>query len=295
MTLFGLHFLRPLVLLLLLPIGGLALRLWRRPSGLGDWVGQIDPPLLAAMETMGMTGGAGSRLRPMLLVAALTALALALAGPATPKREATSYRNLDGVIFVLDASAETVESDDWQQMVTLLRSGLTAMGSRPAALIVFGEDAYVALDMTYDLRELGMTVALIAPDTVPTSRAKLSPDPAKGLALATDLIGQGNLLAGDTVLITRVPPSANAGNPLTNTRLTVAMPKPAQAEPLARASGGTPLSLTDVEALQSILGTSLQRRLEAQGVPLNFYADQGRWLILLAMFPVFLLMMGRRE
>lgn len=292
MTLLGLHFLRPLVLLLIVPVFWLAWRLWRYPAGLGDWTRQIDPALLSAMAAMGMTQNGANRLRPALLITALIALIIALAGPATPRREATAYRNLDGVIFVLDASAETVESSDWQQMITLLRTSLTAMGSRPAALIIFGEDAYVALDMTYDLNELGMTLSLIDANTVPTSRAKLPPDATKGLALAQTLVQQGNLLAGDTVLVTRIVPEIAPRS--SNSRLTIAMPDPSEAEAFARVSNATAIATTDLNALRSTLSTSLQKRLEAQGVPLNFYADQGRWLILLALLPLFLLMMGRK-
>lgn len=294
----GVTLLRPWALVLLPLLAWFAWRIWQRPPGLGDWANEVDPQLMAAMQAMGMTGTRVSHLRSGLTIAALAALVIALAGPATLKREATSYRNVDGVIFILDASAETVESADWPDMVTLLRSSLPAMGSRPASLIVFGEDAYVALDSTYDLGELGLTVSHITDETVPVSRAKPPPDPAKGLRMAARLVDQAQLLASDTVLITRVEvgAAALAAVPeLRNTRLIVAMPDPVDAQPLARAAEGEALALTDTARLAELLSTPLHQRLEAQDVPLNFHADQGRWFVGFALIPLALLLMGRRR
>ena len=190
--------LRPLWLLALPALAAFALLLWRRQRGAGDWARVIDPALLAGLHAMGRIerAGPGAAGLAALLVAGLTALALS--GPSVERRDAAAFRNLDGVVLVLDASPSATGGADWEGLRTMGRSGIAALGSRPGALVVFAGDAYVASDMTADTRQVGLTLSLVEEDTVldPGSR------PERGLRLAAEILEEAEVLAGDVVLLT---------------------------------------------------------------------------------------------
>lgn len=284
--------LRPWVLLALIPLAALGWRMWRHPAGLGDWVRVADPALLAALRQMGhaQTGGAGVRLWLLWAVAAL--VVLALSGPAVPRREAVVYRNLDGVIFVLDASAETVEGPHWPGLLATLRTGVQGLGTRPAALIVYGGDAYMAVDMTYDSAELGLTAALIEADTLP--------DPGRNagaaLQLAARLVRQTQLQAGDVVVLSSVPPEAGAGAGLADLplRVSTVLPK-AEGAAFRRVAGGRGqgFDLRGGADLAAFLARSPYQELAEDPLPLDHLADLGRWLLGLALLPLGALFWGR--
>lgn len=285
--------LRPWVLLLLLPLAALGWRLWRHPAGLGDWPRVADPALLAAMRQIGhaQTGGAGLRL--WLLWGAAALLVVALAGPAVPRREAVVYRNLDGVIFVLEASSDTVDGPHWPGLMAGLRTGLQGLGTRPGALIVYGGDAYVAVDMTYDTSELGLTAALIEADTLPDPGR----DAGKALQLAETLVRQAELQAGDVVLLAVDAPDPTAGAGLADLpmRVSTMLPAETDAEALRRLAGGhgRGFDLTEGLALAEYLSDSPYRELAENPAPLDHLADLGRWLVALALLPLGALFWGR--
>lgn len=288
--------LRPLALLLLPALAALLWRLSRTPAGLGDWARVADPALLAALRSMGRarTGGAG--LRRILAALAAGLLVLALAGPALPRREPIVYRNLDGVIFVLDASAETVSGPHWPALMASLRSAVDGLGTRPAALIVYGGDAYVAVDMTHDVAEVGLTAALIEPDTLPDPGR----DSARALQLAERLVRQAALRAGDVVLLSSTPPEAPlaaaglAGLPL---RVSTVLPErdSAPGDALRRAAGarGQGFDLSSGPQLAQFLSHSPYHELARDPLRLEHLADLGRWLVALALVPLGALFWGR--
>jgi Ca-activated chloride channel homolog len=282
--------LRPVWLLALPALAGFALLLWRRQRGAGDWARVIDPALLAALRAMGRIerAGPGAAGLAALLVAGLTALALS--GPSVERRDAAAFRNLDGVVFVLDASPSATGGADWEGLRTMGRSGIAALGSRPGALVVFAGDAYVASDMTADTRQVGLTLSLVEPGTVPDPGSR----PERGLRLAAEILEEAEVLAGDVVLLTDgggVGPGvyeaagAIAGQ---GARLSVVGPDPSVA-PLAEIGRGQFFALDEGNALAAFLGEDARQRLERQDYPLLFRADLGRYLLALALLPALLL------
>lgn len=296
MSLGALSLLRPLWLLALPLLAVLALWLKRRRGGLGDWERVADPALLQALRAMGRISagaGAGTGRAPM---AAAVLIVLALSGPAVERRDAVSFRNLDGVVFVADVSPSVIEDARWPQLQTMGRFGVAALGSRPGALVVFSGDAYVATDMTHDTAQLGQTLSLLAPDTVPDPGSR----PALGLVLAARMLAEAEVLAGDVVLLTDGgglgPASLDAAGAIAaqGARLSVvtmgAVPKAASH---AAVGGGRAFGLAETDALAEFLSEDARTRLERQDFPLLFRRDLGRWLLALALIPV--LWMFRRR
>ncbi len=297
MSMPDLTLLRPFWLLALPVLWALALWLRRRRGSLGDWGRVADPQLLRALYALGQVapGVVGVPGRAALAVAALTVLALA--GPAVERRDALSFRNLDGVVFVVDVSPSAIENPRWPQLLTMGRFGVSALGSRPAGLVVFAGDAYVATDMTADTAQLGQTLTILGPGTVPDPGSR----PERGLQLAALMLREAEVLAGDVVLLTDGgglgPKSLAAAAEITRrgARLSIVQVDPISAETETHVAigGGRAFALADTDALAAWLSGAARTQLERQDYPLLFWHDLGRWLLILALLPA--IVMFRRR
>lgn len=293
MSLPDLTLLRPFWLLAFPLVVGLGWWLYVRRGGFGDWQKATDPALLCAMQALGRVDNSASRAPLLALLGAVILVVLALAGPAVERRESLSFRNLDGVLFVIDASASVTEDARWPQMLTMGRFGLASLGTRPGGLIVFGGDAYVATDMTLDHLQLGQTFSLIDAQTVPDPGSR----PERGLHLAADLLNKADVLAGDVIVLTDGAglgaPSlqAVAGIAAQGARVSlVSLNAPGPGFDTHAAAGrGRVFTLDQTEQLAQWLSEDARTRLEAQNYPLLFWKDMGRYLLLLALLPLLLL------
>lgn len=289
--------LRPLWLLALIPLAGVAVWVWRKSGGLGDWRRATDPALMQAMRELGRVETRRSA-PPMLAALVLLGLiVLALSGPAIERRDSQSYRNLDGVLFLFDVSPSVIDDPAWPDVLATGRFAVASLGSRPAGLIVFAGDAYVATDMTADHLQLGQTLSLLDEAQVPDPGSR----PAAALRLAAQILADAQVVAGDVVLFSDGaglgPETLQAAAAIAaqGTRLSlVAMHD--QAAPFqthAAAGGGAVFGPEDAEALGLWLQQDARTRLERQDYPLLFWQDLGRYLLALALLPA--LLMFRRD
>ncbi|KMK65186.1 hypothetical protein [Puniceibacterium sp. IMCC21224] len=294
---FDLSLLRPLWLIALPALAVLAVLVRRRRTGLGDWDKVVDPALMAGLRALGRIDQQGAARRGMGALVAAGLIMLALAGPAIERRDAAAFRNLDGVVFVLDASPSVLQSDRWPQLLTMGRFGTGALGSRPGGLVVFAGDAYVAMDLTGDTRQLGQMLAVVDDDTLPDPGSR----PERGLALAARMLSEAEVLAGDVVLLTdggglgagameEAARIKGQGGRLSVVSLGSLGP---EIQTLAATGGGQIFGLHETDAFAAFLAGQGRDRLEKQDYPLLFWADYGRWLLVLAMIPV--LMLFRRR
>ncbi|WP_299964115.1 VWA domain-containing protein [uncultured Roseobacter sp.] len=264
--------------------------LWQRRGGLGDWQRASDPALLRAMAALGRVDQGASRAPLVAMLAALGLIILGLAGPAVERRDTLSYRNLDGVLFVIDASPSVTTHARWSQLQAMGRFGLAALGTRPGGLIVFAGDAYVATDMTRDHLQLGQTLSLIGPETVPDPGSR----PERALALAETVLAEAGVLAGDVVVMTD-----GAGLGPSSLQATGAIAARGARVSLVALEGLTPafethaavgqgrvFTLGETGALTDWLTEAARSRLERQQTPLLFWTDLGRYLLLLALVPL---------
>ncbi|SFB12219.1 Ca-activated chloride channel family protein [Poseidonocella pacifica] len=295
----GLILLRPAWLL---AIVGLLLAAWglrRRRAGVGDWSRVADTHMMSALRALGHVDESAGAIRGWLALAAAGIIVVAMAGPAVERRDASAFRNLDAVVLVLDASPSVTASADWSAMMTMGRFAISSLGSRPAGLIVYAGDAYVATDLTADTGQLGQTLSLVTAETVPDPGSR----PERGLSLAAQMLAEGQVLAGDVILLTdggglgpaslqQAAAIAGAG-----ARLSVIAPDPAEPEiaVLTQAGEGRAFGLADAEDLASFLKDDGRTRLEQQDWPLLFWADRGRLLLLLALVPMVMLFRRRAE
>lgn len=288
--------LRPFWLLALPLVVSAGWLLWSRRGGLGDWERVTNPALLQAMAALGRIERAPNRGPLLAGLSIIGLLAFALSGPAIERRDTLSYRNLDGVLFLVDASASVHEDPRWPQLLTMGRFGLAALGTRPGGLIVFGGDAYVATEMTHDHLQLGQTFSLIEPDTVPDKGSR----PGRALDLAADLLRTAQVIAGDVVVF-----SDGAGLGPETLRQTAQIAEQGarvsfvgfdalpSLQSHAKAGKGHAFVLSDTEALGAWLSDDARARLERQDYPLLFWHDYGRYVLILTLVP--LLLLFRRE
>jgi Ca-activated chloride channel family protein len=268
--------------------------LYCRRGGLGDWHRAAEPALLQAMAALGRVDHAASRAPLAAGLLVVTLCVLALAGPAVERRDTLSFRNLDGVLMLVDASDSVVDHPRWPQMQTMGRFSLAALGTRPGGLIVFAGDAYVATDMTLDHLQLGQTFSMLGVDLVPDPGSR----PERALALAARLLAEATVIAGDVILLTDGaglgPASLQAVAQLSEqgARLSlIALDAPGPAfETHASAGGGRVFTLEQTGDLARWLGEDASTRLEAQDYPLLFWKDMGRALLVFALFPLLFLL-----
>jgi len=286
--------LRPLWLLALLPLTAVGWVLWRRQNALGDWERATDPEMLQALMRLGHVEDTAGQNRPLvLLLIAATVVVLSLCGPALERRGTQSYRNLDGVLFVVDASSSVTDHARWSQMLTMGRFGINALGTRPGGIIVFGGDAYVATDMTLDHLQLGQTFSLIEAGIVPDIGSR----PHRALALSAQLLRDADVIAGDVLLFTDGsglgPASLQATQEIVGhrARLSIVALNASTPEMKAHADlgSGQVFALEDVEGIGRFLSDDARARLERQEFPLLFWYDIGRYMLLLALVPIALL------
>ncbi|WP_187429499.1 hypothetical protein ROLI_042080 [Roseobacter fucihabitans] len=290
---FDLTLLRPLWLLALPLLAGFGVWLYTRGGGLGDWQKATDPALMRAMQALGRVDKTTSRAPLVALLGALFVIILALSGPAVERRDTLSFRNLDGVLFVIDASASVTEDTRWPQMLATGRFALAALGTRPGGLLVYGGDAYVASDMTLDHVQLGQTLSLIDAETVPDPGSR----PERALERAAEMLVQADVIAGDVILLSDGagfgPASLQSAARIAaqGARLSlISLNAPDAAFATHAAAGqGRVFTLDQTEALSEWLSQDARTRLEAQDFPLLFWKDIGRYLLLLALLPLLLL------
>lgn len=291
---FEITFMRPYWLLALPLVAMAGWWAWSRAGGAGGWDRATDPALMRAMAAMGRLDDGKAGKTPLIaLIAALLISVIALSGPAAERRDAQSFRNLDAAIFVVEASPELLSDPRWPQMLTMGRFGVSALGSRPGALILYAGDAYTATDLTADTQELGQSLSLLAPGLIPDKGLR----PERALDLAAKLMAEADIISGDVLLFTGGeglgPASLRATEALTakNARLSViALTEPS---PLitahAGAGGGRVFTLSETTEFSAWLADGGRIRLEHIDYPVLFWRDYGRWLLALTLLPLLLL------
>ena len=293
---FGIALLRPYWLLALPVIIALAVMTLRRASRPGDWQAHIQPDLMQALIAMGRLEKGSRSFTTALPFGVAGLVALALTGPAVETKSAQTFRNLDGVVFVMDVSGSVTRDATWPSVITIARSGLGVLGSKPAALVVYAGDSYLASPLTTDHAQLGQTMALLDDKTVPDRGNR----PALALSEAAEVLEQASILAGDVVWISDgagTTPDVNtaiARIKAAGARMTVvAVPSSVGDQtPLPRAEFDAMVGKDNVFAPDQLrrfmdhLSRADAARLERQDLQLLLFEDMGRYLLLLALLPL---------
>ena len=278
-----LTFLRPLWLLVLPLVAAFGWWLWHREGALGGWTGALGADRIAALRALGRVDPGTGRARPVALPVAIALIVLGLAGPSVERRDRAAFRNLDAVMLVVDASPSLAGGPAWPGIQATGQAVLASLGSRPAGIVVFAGDAYVATDITAEQRELSQTLTLIDADTVPDPGSR----PERGLALAAGMLAEAQVLSADVVVMTDTggaPVLDRLARLPAGTRVAVVAPElTPEIHAMARAAGGAAFAAGAPRDLVRWLAEGRPGALVRQDYPLLFRTDLGRWLIALAL------------
>lgn len=197
-----LHFLRPLWLLLLVPVPFLIGSLRHSKHRGGAWHKVIDAPLLHAMlNPPHQAQSAAKPIWPWWLMAWLLCV-IALAGPAYKKMPQPVQQNQQALIILLDMSASMAATDlqpnratrAIQKVTDILRTrndGLTA-------LIAYAGDAHTVTPLTHDTQTISTLLPALSPFIMPAAGSR----PDKAVKLARSLASNSGLQRADLLLIT---------------------------------------------------------------------------------------------
>ncbi len=300
MSLLGtLALLRPWWLAAVPLMGALAFRAVWRAAPLGDWHRVVDPALMGVLARRGAVLG-GRRQANLAAVVAGMVIALALVGPAMERKDATTFRNLDATVIVIDLSRSVAEGGDLKAVRQAAQGVAEAAGTRSVAVVVYAGDAYLAMPPTTDRDSLGTTLFALDADTVPDRGSH----PERGLALARRTLAEADVVAADIVLVTDGNGIGEAAGreaaaiaakgwrlqalfvPAVKV-LPPGSPKPDRAalESLTRTGNGRTADVAAPGAVLEAVGASTANHLAAGGYSVLAYTDFGRWILLLALVP----------
>lgn len=287
------------------PVIALVAIIWRARGSIGDWRRAVDPHLLAALQRRGALVARAAGFSPWLVVAGI--IGAALTGPAVERRTAETFRNLDGLAILVDASRSMTDGGGSENARLAAMQVLDAAGSRQAMLVLYAGDAYVAAAFTGDRDVLRPLVMGEAAGLVPD----LGSSPARALALARRTFSQADMLGGDVVVLTdgggidqatlaQASALRTEGRhvhviyaPAPNASAAAPLPDIEAAASLARAGGGRFATGGDAVPVADAIRESPARRTGQADYVALAWTDYGRYALVLAMPP--LLLMFRRR
>ncbi|WP_231757172.1 VWA domain-containing protein [Microbulbifer elongatus] len=191
------HFLRPAILLLILPAALLCWALARTVFASGRLQKIIDPDLLPHLL---LKGGEKRPWLFTLIFALLTCAVAALAGPTWRKLPTPVYSNQDAVVILLDLSPSMMATDLSPNRLTRARLKiLDILKQRKdglTALIAYAGEAHVVTPLTDDTATIANLVPSLSPRIMPVPGSNIEMAVQEGLRLLKDGAGgQGRLLA----------------------------------------------------------------------------------------------------
>lgn len=293
----GLILLRPLWLLALLPLLALALLLWHRRAA-GAWADVLDPALLPALRRLGLLTDGRHDLARLLPPVAAGVTVLALSGPALRQDAGQGLRVVDPLILLLDLSPSVVADPKVLSATQAAAASLLAeTEGRPAGVMLYAADAYLASAPTTDHDSLMGLLAVLDRGTMPVVGSR----PDLALSMARDLFAtaEAGMGGADLVLISD---GGGAGPQATEQAARLAtdgarvwaltLPRSAAGAPAAdpaalaataRAGGGLALAAAEARALVPRIEASRTARLARDPRAAGSFRDLGAWLLPLAM------------
>ncbi len=239
------HFLRPQMLLSLLPLMLVWWVLWCGQDAYGQLKKVVAPHLL---EHLVVGEGHRRRLRPVHLLSAVWVLAaLALAGPAW-EREAAPFVDDDAGLVVLLKVSGTMQATDVQpsrldRAKHKLRDLLQARKGTSTGLIVYSGSAHLVMPLTRDDRIVSAMVEDLTPELMPADGDALS----EALQLAETVLERAGVPGSALVMADGVAPS--------------------QADALAAAASSLPVQFLAMSSPVAPVEPGLVRAASALGAP----------------------------
>lgn len=183
------HFMRPWLLLTLLPAAYLWWQLQRRSATANQWADVVDTALLPHL--LQGEGGVHRQSRWHWWVGlGWIACALALAGPSWEQRDVPTFRNVAERVIVIDLSRSMDAEDIKPSRLTRVRQKVEDILARSDAVenavVVYAASPFVVAPLTNDAETIRSMLSALSVDIMPAqgSRTALALDKARELLLA---------------------------------------------------------------------------------------------------------------
>ena len=286
------HFIRPLWLLLFIPLIYLSIQYFRKTTTSKNWATVCDAHLLPyLMLSQGNTQSAKKNHAINMIIAIL--MILALAGPSVFRLPTPHFETIHPHVLLLDLSENILKTDLKPNRLTRAKFKLHDLFAQKntglMGLIVYTEEAFVASPLTHDTKTITALLDELTPDIMPVEGSRLD----LALKEAQTLIKQSGVPNGDILVLTGTPPTQrdiNYAKDLAkrNTHVSI-LPLRQTSEvsdafkQLAVAGNGNILSFSDSAAdVQNWLNKSQKNELfrtnQESGIPL--WRDDGRILLI---------------
>ncbi|MGV3592483.1 MAG: vWA domain-containing protein, partial [Gammaproteobacteria bacterium] len=195
------HFLRPQLLLALIPALVLVLLLRYLQGNQSNWYQAIDATLIPYLLDK---TALKQQSWPLYGLLALWTLGIvALAGPTWQQNPVPVQQREDALVIVLDMSLSMYAEDlRPNRAVRAQRKIVDILDARrregQTGLVVYAGDAHAVTPMTDDVETINNLVPSLMPDIMPVRGSK----PAQGVALAMDLLANSGITRGRILLLT---------------------------------------------------------------------------------------------
>jgi len=163
------HFLRPWLLLLLLPAAGVIWHAWHKPDSRSGMRALIADHLLKHLL---VPGKEPEKLRPIYLLAAFWLVAIvALAGPAWQKEPSPFVQDEAGLVIVLKVSptmlAQDIQPSRLERATQKIHDLLKLRPGSKTALIAYSGSAHLVVPLTLDAKIIDMFSQALNPEIMP--------------------------------------------------------------------------------------------------------------------------------
>jgi Ca-activated chloride channel family protein len=194
------HFIRPLWLWALLPVGLLFALLWKAQQRKSHWQDVISPELLPFL----LESGQQRHHRHLLVgvVAGWILATLALAGPTWSKLPQPVHQREDALLIIMDLTLSLYATDAKPSRLVQAQRKLTdilqARSEGLTALVVYSGDAHVVSPLTDDTATIAAMVPALAPNIMPS----FGSNAASAFELATRMMQDSGITQARILLIT---------------------------------------------------------------------------------------------
>lgn len=315
------HFIRPDMFYLFIPVGFLIILMLRSGHHIGQWQQVCDAHLLKHLSIN--MPGKHNKWPVWIFAFGLSLAVLSMAGPSWRKMQVPVFSDKAPLVILLDLSNEIMAKDI--QPTRLARAKykiidlLKARKSGQTALIAFTSEAFVVSPLTEDGKTIVNLLQVLEPKIMPVHGRNIK----KALAKATDMIQQAYVQRGQILLITnRVDQKDYAkldsgfhisvlgvgtlnGAPLTNSNgqllkddynnLRISKLDAPSLKRLAKAGGGVYQAMTadnsDVDKLTNVFKVNAKDPKESK-MQAQLWQDEGHWFILM-LLPLMLIVFRR--
>ncbi len=208
-------FAAPLILLLALPLAGLAWLLAKGGVAMsgrlpGAWNSVVAPPLKRYLA--GKSAAARNN-APFLTLGIAALIVLALARPGGETGEELDLTGLAGRVIVMDAST------DISRQAVFIRELEEANPNLPTAIIAAGADAYLITPFTTDPAQTHRYLNVLTPDMMPGDGRRLQ----LGIAMAEKTLARAGYPVGQIIVTSDLPPPPTVAIANSETIRTVAV------------------------------------------------------------------------